>query len=68
MMHISTLDVKTDVSLKVKRHTVVITNCKDSLNSKEKIKRDGKVSFHPITILEANDREDETKSTDAPDM
>jgi len=51
MKHISTLDVKTDGSLKVKRHTLVITSCEASSNSKEKIKEDGQVSSHPITVL-----------------
>jgi len=61
---ISTLDVKTDDSLKVKRCTLVITNCKASPNSKEKIKGDGQDFFHLITIQEANDLEDEIEYTE----
>jgi len=61
MKHISTLDVKTDGSLKVKRHTLLITNCEANLNSKEKIKRGGQASFHPITIRDANNLEDDTE-------
>jgi len=37
MKRISTLDVKTNGSLKVRRHPLVITNCEASSTSKEKI-------------------------------
>jgi len=36
MKYISTLDIKTDDSLKVKKHTLVITSCEASSNLKEK--------------------------------
>ena len=65
MKHISTLDLNTDDSLKVKRRTLVITICEASSNSKEKIKGDKQASSHPITVQEADDLEDETESTEA---
>ena len=52
--HISTLDVKTDGSLKVKRRTLVITSYRTSSNSKGKIKDEVQPSSHPITVREAN--------------
>jgi len=48
MKHIFTLDIKTYSSLKVKRGTLVITNCEASSNSKEKIKEDDQASSHPV--------------------
>jgi len=65
MKHIFTLDAKTDGSLKVKRCTLVITNCEASWNSKEKIKGDGQASLHPVTIQETNDLDDDTKLVEA---
>jgi len=61
----TTLDVKTDGSLKVERHTLVITNCKASSTSKGKSQGDGQASFHPITICEAVHLEDDSESTEA---
>jgi len=63
MKLVSTLDVKTDGSLKVKRHTLVITNCEASSKSKEKIKGEEQPSSHPATIWEADDLKAETGST-----
>jgi len=65
MKHISFLDIKTDDSLKVKRHTIVITSYEASSSSKEKTKEDGQASSHPITAQEVDDLEAETKSTEA---
>jgi len=64
MKRISTLDVKTVGSLKVKRCTLVITNCEASSTSREKIQRDGQASFHSVTVPEAIDLEDDTESTE----
>jgi len=50
MKCISSLDVKTEGSLKVRRRTLVITNCEANSTSKEKIQWDGQASFHPITV------------------
>jgi len=57
----------TDGSLKVKRLTLLITNCEASSTSKEQIKEDGQASFHPITVREVNDLEDDTESVEAPE-
>jgi len=46
MKCVATLDVKIMGSLKVKRHTLVITNCEASSNSKDEIKDEDKVSFN----------------------
>ena len=49
MKRITALDIKTYGSLKVKRHTLVITNCDGSSNSKGKIKGMGKLL---LTLLQ----------------
>jgi len=59
MKRVSTLDVKIDGSLKVKRRTLVITNCDTSSNSKDEIKDKDHVSSNYITIREADDLETE---------
>ena len=64
---ISTLDVKTDGSIKVKRRTLVITNCEANSNSEEKIKGDGQASFYPVTIREDDNLEDDIQSAEAPE-
>ena len=63
MKRVSTFDVKTYGSLKVKRRTLVITKCEASSNSKEKLKGDGQGHFHPSTVRDPDDVEDETRST-----
>jgi len=50
MKRVSTLDVKIDGSLKVKRCTLVITSCDCSSNSKDEIKDEDQVSSNHITI------------------
>jgi len=67
MKRISALDIKTDGSLKVKRCTLVITNCEASSNSKEKIKEDGEATSPCVTVLVTNDLEAETGSVDVPE-
>ena len=50
MKHISTLDVKNNGSLKVKRHTLVITSCEASLNSKGKIEEEEQDFSNQVTV------------------
>jgi len=69
MKRISTSDVKSDGSLKVKRRTLVITSYQTSSNAKGKIKDEEQPSSPPITIredddLEDDDLEDDTKSAE----
>jgi len=66
MKRISTLDIKTDGSLKVKRCILVITSCEGSSNSNEKIEGGGQASFYLVTIREADNLENETESAEAP--
>jgi len=66
MKRVSTLDVKIDGSLKVKKHTLVITNYDASANSKEEIKDEDQVSFNHITIREADVLEIEVEPAEAP--
>jgi len=66
MKRVSTLDVKSDGSLKVTIHTLVITSYQTSSNSKGKIKDEEQPSSHPITIREADDLKDDTKSAEMP--
>jgi len=65
MKLISTLDVKTDGSLKVKRRTLVITSYGTSSNSKGKIKGKEKPSSHPVIVWEADDLKAKIGSTEA---
>ena len=65
MKYISTLDVKTDGSFKVKRHALVITNYETNSNSNSKIKDEEQVSSQLVTFREANDLKAETGSTKA---
>jgi len=51
----------------VKRRTLVITSCEARSNSKEKVKKDGQPSSHPITVREADDLEAESGSAEAPE-
>jgi len=66
MKSASTLDVKTDGSLKVKRYTLVITSYETNSNSKVKIRDKEKASPHPITVREANDLKAKTRSIKVP--
>jgi len=63
--HISTLDVKTNNSLKAKRCTLVIISYEASSNSKGKIKEDEQASSDYITIREVNDLKAEGESIEA---
>ena len=66
MKRVSTLDVKIDGSLKVKRRTLVITSSDASSNSKDKVKYEDQVSSNHIMIREADDLETEVEPTKAP--
>jgi len=57
MKYIYTLDVKIDGSMKVKRCTLVITNCETSLNSKGKVEEGKQASSDHIIVQEADDLE-----------
>jgi len=65
MKHIFPLDIKIDGCLKVKRHTLVVTNNVASSNSKEQIKGDGQASSHRITVQEGDYLENEIESAQA---
>ena len=65
MKRISTLDVKTNGSLKVRRHTLVITSCKTNSNSKGKTENEEQGSSHPVIVREDDDLKVETGSTEA---
>jgi len=67
MKRISTLDVRIDDSLKVKGCTLVITSWEASSNSREKIKRDGQASSHPISLSKVDDLEAKTRLAEAPE-
>jgi len=62
---ISTLDVKTYGTRKVKRRTRVITSYEAGSKSTEKIKEDGQASSHYTTVRDADSLEDETESAEA---
>jgi len=67
MKRVSTLDVKSDGSLRIKRCTLVITSYETSSNSKAKIKDEEQASSHPIAVREADDLKVKTGSTEAPE-
>ena len=60
---VSTLDVKTNGSLKVKRHTLVITSYEVSSNSKGKVEDEEQISSNHVTFQEINDLEAKVKPT-----
>ena len=66
MKRVSTLDVKINGSLKVKRCTLVITSCNASSNAKDEIKDEDQFSSNHITIWEASDLEIEVEPVEAP--
>jgi len=63
---VSTLDINTGASLKVKRRTLVVTSCGASLNSRKQIRKDVQVFAHPIAVQEAVDLEAESKLAEVP--
>ena len=66
MKHISTLDVKNNGSPKVKRHTVALTSCKASSNSKGKVGEEKQVSSNDVIVREIGDLDAEVEPTAAP--
>jgi len=65
MKCVSILDVKTNNSLKVKRHTVVITIFEASSNSKEKIKEEEQASSKHVKVRETDKLEAKVKPAEA---
>jgi len=65
MKCIFTLVIKTDDSLKVKRHTLVIISCEGSWNPKERIKKEEEGFSNPIIVREADDLEVKVEQTGA---
>ena len=57
MKRISTSNIRTDESMKVKRRTLVITSCIASSNSKGQIKEEKQASFDHVTVQEGDDLE-----------
>ena len=55
MKWVSTLNVKTDDSLKVKTHTLVLTSRKANAISKERTTEEEQASCNHVTVQEAND-------------
>jgi len=60
------MDVKIDGSLKIKRCTLVINNCKASSNSKDEIKDKEQVSSNHVTVWEDDDLEVEVEPVEVP--
>ena len=65
MKRVSTLDVKIDDSLKVKRRTLVITICGPNSNSKDGIKDEDQASSNHIIVQEADDLDTEAEPAKA---
>jgi len=61
MKRFSTLDVKMDGSLRVKRRTVVLTGQQKSSNSNEKSKEEQVASSNHITIRECDDSDSDSE-------
>ena len=61
MKRFSTLDVKMDGSLRVKRRTVVLTGQQKSSNSDEKSKEEQVASSNHITIRECDDSDSDSE-------
>jgi len=59
MKRVFILDVKTNGSLKVKRHTLVIISCEASSNLKGKVEDEEQVSSNYITVWGTDDLEAE---------
>ena len=64
MKRFSTLDVKMDGSLRVKRSIVVLTGQQKSFNSKEKSEEEQVASSNHITIHECDDSDSKIKLTE----
>jgi len=66
MKRVSTLDVKIEGTLKVTRHTLVITSCDASWNSKDEIKDEDQVFSNHSKIREADDQETAVEPVEPP--
>ena len=66
MKRFSTLDVKIDGSLNVKRYPQVIISCKARSNSTGKVKEGEQVSSNYVTIREANNLDTNVKLAKGP--
>jgi len=67
MKRFSSLDVKTDDSLRVKRHTVVSTGQRENSDSNEEADEEEVVSSNHITIHEYNDSDSEIELAETPE-
>ena len=65
MKHVSTLEVKNNGSLKVKRCTLVITSCEASSNSKGKIEKEEQDFSNQVTVQEIGDLEAKVETAEA---
>jgi len=68
MKRFSTLDVKMDGSLRVKRHTTVVIGEQKSSNSNEKSEEEQVASSNHITIRECDDLDSEIELAKTPEM
>jgi len=66
MKRVSILDVKTNGTLKVKRHILVITSCEASSNLKGTVKDEDQVSSKHVTVWEVDDLEAEVNQVEVP--
>ena len=67
MKHFSTLDVKTDGSLRVKRCTVVFTGERKNSGSNEETEEEEVVPSNHITIHECDDSDSEIDLAETPE-
>jgi len=66
MKRLSTLDVKTEGSLRVKRHTVVFTGHRVNPGLKEELKQEEQASSNHIIVQEVDDSDAEIELTETP--
>jgi len=66
MKRLSTLDVRTDSSLRVRRHTIVFTGDKANSSPNEKIIQKEQASFNHITMGEVDDSNFEIELAETP--
>jgi len=67
MKHFSTLDVKIDGSLRVKRRTVIFTCQQKNSGSNEEVEEEEVVSSNHITIHECDDSDSEIELAETPE-
>ena len=66
MKHFSSLDVKTNGSLRIKRHTVVFTSQPKNFGSNEEVEKEEVVSSNHFTIHECDDLDSEIELAETP--